>query len=177
MRKKIARSAAFLFCGMLLFGTGAYAGKANVEQYRFWAMVEKLEISQNRGETYYTVFEDIETNMEISSVTSIEVFEETNEQIPEGVYNYFKCTVTGTRWKVVYNDTVNGSAYIMPDIDDRETYEVTGPMLIEVERNQEKEIFIHFDLYKSIQDCEARWNGIGYSLEDFRFYPVISIHE
>ncbi|MFH1995480.1 MAG: hypothetical protein ABIJ27_00605 [Candidatus Omnitrophota bacterium] len=176
MKKIIA---IFLMIGSALFlAETAFAGKASVESFEWTAIIEKFEISQNRGETFVTIFEGRDDMYTMSDEASVGRFDEKNSKIPEGSYNFSRVTLTVTLWKILYDDSVNGAAPIMPDIDDRETYVVSGAMMeIDVKKGMDTQIYIHFDGYQSLLGCDARWNGVAYTLEDLRFQPVVIIYK
>ncbi|MFC1590536.1 hypothetical protein ACFL42_03500 [Candidatus Omnitrophota bacterium] len=175
MRKIIAVS---VLIGLLTcVNDTARAGKVHVEEYAWWGIVEKMELSLNRGDRYITVFDSGEDVLKMTSDSSIRRLYAKNSKIPEGTYNYFKITLTAVLWKMQYNDGKNGSAMISPDIDDRETYEVIGPTLVKVNRNTHLKLFIHVDTYRSLRECDAYWNGVSYTLDELKFFPEITIYE
>jgi len=176
MKNKIARIL-ILTSLFIVVGDRVFAGKVNVEEVQWWAMIEKCEISQNKGETYFTLFENNQEILEMKDATAVEMFELKNDSIPAGTFNLFRLTMTVTKWRVIYNDGNNISAPIVPDIDDRKTYEIVGAMLATLSRDNTLDLYLQFDTSKSLRYCVANWNGISYTLEEWDFYPVAALYE
>lgn len=160
MRKFIAVT---IFVGLIIYSLikSVYAADTLSS---FQTTIQKLEISRDGGRTYFTVFDNNTTSVDLVAISGQNVGTFIGSAIvPAGTYNYSRVTVTDSTLQFTVNDGTNGNGTITVTVNDMPAGTFprteTQSMAVTVSDAGTVNGVINFDAATSYSGLTYTWNG------------------
>lgn len=171
--------------GLIILALGRVVNAADTLT-AFQNTIEKLEISRDGGKTYFTVFENSNTSIDLVAINgqSVGTFIG-NALVPAGTYNYSRVRVSDATLTFTVNDEIpgHGNGTITITKNDMPAGSIprteTGTMSVKVSDGGTVNGVINFDAATSYSGLTYIWKGGAapnqYTLTGLTFAPNITV--